>query len=299
MAHRGMIIGAVMGTLTLAGLASGQSMESTKQAPLTSVIPGLHSSTELYQKAKFDKEGDSLVSVGEAHYIIGSKFYGDRMDAKFNLGVEQSNKEGKAKLMRTEFDVTFDVYKNDYVLIQPLVETDLPHEEKKYDANPGLYVEGSYPVTSGIGVFKFVTSAKGTANLVTYDKTREPKEVDEDKAEGLGLTTPEDQEEVAREGNDYFTEYTAAIKYNPIAALQFQVKGYIFRSFDSNTVIEDEALNPSNTSTGRVGVSYEFANGLTVANDTYTNFDGVYEAASTNEDVPPIVNELSLTKTLL
>lgn len=144
------------------------STESTKVAPLQSILPNAYGNLNLrhYFNAKsVDSTTGKLKydPVFQPRLYLGSKFFDGKLDSKFIFAVNNSYGEGKNSGIVTDkgtrFENDFTAYKNDYVSLIPFLYVQLPKSTDETrgptKAEMGLDIQTQYPIATSAGTITF------------------------------------------------------------------------------------------------------------------------------------------------
>jgi len=122
----------------------------------------------------------------EPRFILGGKFFGERLDSKFIFGLQ--NKMGAGQTTNTYSDAgtkfwnDFTVYKNTYISFIPQAWFFFPkvtdEVKKATKAELGLYIPMNFPIQTAAGVFALESELSGRVYLKS-------KTDDDDKVEVL------------------------------------------------------------------------------------------------------------------
>jgi hypothetical protein len=311
------LLGALIGlAVSATGFGEEAKVESTKAAPMISVLPNFYSSVNLRQVTDQASVGDETVgtrSVVQGRYVLGSTFLDGKLAADITFGATKETKTNKIVQRRPYILVSWTPVDTEIVTVNPYADIRL-NNGKGTAANLGIYNEVKKEVVTSFGTLTAALSADGQGNFSSRDSEVEVGGLTDENKTKMNLTGA-DQNKVKADAAGITTEYGIHLGVKEPAKVKGLKLNYIAfadREFAPNmqvTVIEGEerpamvGYTGTNTAYNEYRLDYAIgATGLTFTNRTFQNFDGVFQArrstASPKTDDARWTNVAILTKSL-
>lgn len=311
------------------GFALAHDVSPTKT---TASVPALESAYSFLELRSYSEEtttDDQVIRrrpITEIRSIIGSTFYQEKLDVFATLTAFKPSRSTQFKRGNSQIEAEYRLLRGTYGSLVPKASVVFPEFENDGNnyGNIGFYSEALYPVSlGGNSQLTLISSAQGLMRQAGQGPEKMEFRTDKPKTSDRGtyLTAPETTEyddqpfgedRPEQEHASYETEYSAGflVSFKSVG-INFSARFYGFRDFNptyrypsaaSEGGTEEEDIffagyRASNMSLSRYLVSFKLSPTITIYNDFYHFFDGIYEKGRTNEG-PRYVNRLTLSARL-
>jgi len=290
------LVGALLGTLgfTSIGFSAAENdadVEGTLVEPMTGVLPNFYSMMQLrqYTSVALDKNATQGTNVfGQARYILGSTFMNGKMDANVTFGVVKNTQTNLVVQRRTYLWMSYSALTLSNLAVTPYADIRLPIRGSGTAAKLGMNFAAKKMISTGFGMIKLRMGADVVSHLNSRQSQSTVKGLtDEDKVR-FSLTGDE-QDQVDTAAAPITTEYDLSIFVGDVAkvkGLALRFSAYVDRNFAANmekAVVGGEekitmtGYSAKNTAFNLYKIGYTARNGVSIENETYQNFNGVYE----------------------
>ncbi|MEZ4743541.1 MAG: hypothetical protein R3B45_14035 [Bdellovibrionota bacterium] len=295
MVSRKLLTSALIGVFAFASngfSAEEEKVEATKVAPMTSVLPNFYSLIQLRHYtnvALTDNSTEGTNVFAEGRYYLGSTFMDGKLDANVALRLRKETQTNTLKQQSTYIWLAYSALKTDNFDISPYADIRLPINGSGTTANLGVYSEVGQKIATAAGVIKIGAAADTQGQFSSRTKNTEVTGLtDSDKDKFKGFLVGEENSEVPTDAAPILAEYNVHVIVSDIAkvkGLSAGLTSYVDRKFEAKmepTVIDGEeriamtGYSASNNAYNLYTLGYKFDNGVSIANETYQWFDGVF-----------------------
>lgn len=281
-------------------------LDSTKSSSSKGIFSNTFSDV-MIRNTQARKAGKNFKGTWEARYTLGSTFFNDFMTAQVVFGAIQTGGTATITDRGTHIETSFDVYSNDYVYFQPLVEVWFPGTAKSnirtvIGSNQGVkYKAGDF----SIGLHHYALAYLGSEHsqvplLNNGEPMKDLSAIPSKTAEKFHLAQDKKEKTISVDQRAATLQQIAilATKWSPsfIGGFSMSLNGYMEQAFkpqmefvsetEKISVVRTGFLNMarydvSNDFYGRLRLAYDLTKDTKFQFDTYLYDSGNVELLST------------------